>query len=211
MKDLAKSILKFFLPAGTVRAIHDKRVINSWEKRGKPLPPPSAYKQHIVKKYSKDFNINTLIETGTYKGDMVDAAIGYFDRIYSIELDKALAESAQNKYKNNQKISIFQGDSAKLLDEILKRTNAPCVFWLDAHYSRGITAKGEKETPIMEELNIIFTNPYSAQHVILIDDARDFNGKGDYPSIETLQNHLTGKFPSHNFEVQDNIIRFHNR
>lgn len=211
MTSLIKSILKFLLPPGIIKFIHDKRVIDSWEKRGKPVPPPSEYKQNTIRKYGKIFKTDVLIETGTYKGAMVKASINHFSRIYSIELDKVLAKDAQNTFKEHRHVSILEGDSTRLLNKILPEIKTPCIFWLDAHYSSGITARGEKDTPIMEELNVILKHPLSASHVILIDDARDFNGRGDYPSVETLRKELTGRFPSHIFEVKDNIIRFHKK
>jgi hypothetical protein len=46
------------------------------------------------------------------------------------------------------------------------------MFWLDRHYSGGFTAKGEKDCPIIEELDAI-SNGSHLKHSILIDDAGD--------------------------------------
>ena len=51
---------------------------------------------------------------------------------------------------------IVQGDSGKVLSEILLEINEPAIFWLDGHYTAGITARGVKECPIFEELDCIF-------------------------------------------------------
>jgi len=53
---------------------------------------------------------------------------------------------------------------------------------LDAHYSGANTAKGEKFSPIMEEIGPIL-NHCERDHIILIDDAREFTGKDGYPDI----------------------------
>ena len=54
------------------------------------------------------------------------------------------------------------------------------MFWLDGHYSGKGTAKGKKETPILEELKTIFdTN--DLRYVILIDDARHFGSEKRLP------------------------------
>jgi hypothetical protein len=100
------------------------------------------------------------------------------------------------------------GNSSKVLPKIIKEIEEPCLFWLDAHYSEGITVKGDKETPIMEELNHIFSHSIK-DHVILIDDARCFTGINDYPSIEELKHFVLNKFPKHRFNVKDDIIRIY--
>ena len=37
-------------------------------------------------------------------------------------------------------ISIIQGDSGKILNSITNKLKKPAIFWLDGHYSSGITA-----------------------------------------------------------------------
>jgi hypothetical protein len=49
--------------------------------------------------------------------------------------------------------------------------------------------KSEKETPIMEELEIILSNGLK-NNVILVDDARCFTGENDSPTINTLKRFL---------------------
>ena len=45
-------------------------------------------------------------------------------------------------------------------------------------------------------------------HVILIDDARLFNGGGDYPTVEELTEYVSGKNEKYNVEVKHDIIRY---
>jgi hypothetical protein len=85
--------------------------------------------------------------------------------------------------------------------------NEPAIFWLDGHYSAGITAKGDKECPIFEELNAIL-NKNEFNHILLIDDARCFIGEGDYPTIEELTNYVKTKDKSYQVVVEHDIIRF---
>ena len=156
------------------------------------------YKKAIVDLYGKGFN--TLIETGTYYGEMVQANIDKFDRIISIELSQKLYTKAVQKFKSHKNVELYLGDSADLLPQILKSLKEPAVFWLDGHYSGGVTVKGKKETPIREELYHILKHPL--RHVILIDDARCF-GKGDYPTLEEIQA-VKGKY---SYELKHDIIR----
>ena len=99
----------------------------------------------------------------------------------------------------------MHGDSAVLLSSVIKDIPEPVIFWLDGHYSGGKTAKGESECPIWSELDQIITR--QLPHIILIDDARCFIGKQDYPTIEELQRYFVDKNINHSFEVKDDIIR----
>lgn len=179
-----------------------------WMELGKPVPPPDIVKQITVKIYANKYRSKTFVETGTYLGDMVFAARGIFDRIYSIELGDKLYENAKARFSKHSHISILHGNSAELLPEILLYIKEPCLFWLDAHYSAGITAKGEILTPILQELKHIFRHPIE-DHVILIDDAADFNGENDYPTIEELRRMVSENKPNCEFGVKNNIIRIH--
>ena len=133
---------------------------------------------------------------------MVFAVKNIFNKIYSIELSTELYERTKHKFARYNHISIYQGDSSKVLPEILSQIEEPCLFWLDGHYSEGITATGEKETPILEELNHIFNHPIE-DHVILIDDASYFTGHDDYPGLEELKTLVLRRYPNNVFIVKD--------
>ena len=172
-----------------------KQQLDEWEKNGKPLPPPHIVKQNTIRDYQKQYNIHTLVETGTYLGEMVEALRATFTTIYSVELSEKLYRRAVRKFKKFSGIQLLQGDSSKVLAEIITRLSSPAVFWLDGHYSGGITALGDKECPVIEELQIIFSSPHL--HIILIDDARLFTGTNDYPTINELEqicNNLPHKY-----------------
>lgn len=180
--------------------------LKTWENKGCPLPTPHIVKQLVIKSYQETNNVDTLIETGTYLGDMVYAQRKTFKNIYSIELSKQLHERAVKRFKKYSSIEILQGDSGVVLDSIIKNLNNKSIFWLDGHYSGGFTAKGSTECPIIEELNTIFKSKY--EHIILIDDAREFNGENDYPSIKELESLIRNSgFPNSSLTIQDDIIR----
>ncbi|MBE9547029.1 MAG: hypothetical protein IMF10_06005 [Proteobacteria bacterium] len=193
-----------------IKLLREKKVLRNWEKKGKPVPPPDLVKQKTVKGYARKFSLDTLIETGTYLGDMVDATRDTFGRIFSIELDDALYERARKKFSKFDYISIVQGDSGEVLPVILADIKQPCLFWLDGHYSGGITAKGRLETPISQELYHILAHSVEG-HVILIDDARLFTGRDNYPTIEEIQELVFKRHPDWIFEVKNDIIRIHGR
>ena len=186
------------------------RELQQWNRSVGTLPFPARKKQGIVEAYARKFAVSTFVETGTWRGDMVHAMKDKFDRIYSIELDKALYERAKKRFSHVRHISIFQGDSSTILPTILSAISQPCLFWLDAHYSGGNTAKSQRDTPILEELSCIL-NHSSGNDVILIDDARMFDGLHDYPEIKEVETILHRKYPAWVLEVKDDIIRIHNK
>jgi predicted O-methyltransferase YrrM len=122
--------------------IEKKRVIE-WKRNGKPVPPPHSIKQQVIRNYAKDYGIKILVETGTLHGDMLEAMRKDFERLYSIELDEKLYKDAQKRFNGVNHIELIHGDSGVQLEFLLKKTE-PALFWLDGHYSGGITAKGEK-------------------------------------------------------------------
>lgn len=183
-----------------------KRDYLKWILSSKPIPPPRTVKQMIVKAYAAKYRLKVLVETGTYLGEMVNAVKYSFKKIYSIELSSDLHKRAEKKFSKYKHIEILKGDSSVLLPEILNQIYDPCLFWLDAHYSGGITEKGDIETPILEELKQIFLHSVK-NHVILIDDARCFTGQNDYPSIEELNKFIFDQNPYYLFNVVDDVIR----
>lgn len=177
-----------------------------WERLGKPVPPPHIVKQRVLLEYSKRYGLRILVETGTLFGDMVEAMRADFDRIYSIELSKYLYKKAMIRFKGVNNIELIHGDSGIELERIMDKLSQPALFWLDGHYSGGVTARGAQDTPIFEELTHIF-NSTDIGHVIIIDDARLFGKDPAYPSIQELIKFIKSR--RHNMEivVQDDIIR----
>jgi hypothetical protein len=100
----------------------------------------------------------------------------------------------------------LQGDSGNVLNQVLAEISQPALFWLDGHYSEGITAKGEKECPIIEELSCIFKSK-RLNHLILIDDARLFIGRNDYPTIQELTDFIFKECPNASVDVSDDMIK----
>ena len=208
MLDSLKDIVKKTIPYDVLKFRRDLEARRTWEKQGRPSPPPHIVKEDLIKEYAKAFKTNVLIETGTYLGDMVYAMRKLFSRILSFELDKTLAEQAQKRFASEPHITIVQGDSGRLLGDHIKTINEPCLFWLDGHYSGGITAKGALITPIKNELTHIFSHPTEG-HVILIDDARCFTGEDDYPRLEELRQFVADRKQDWQFTMENDVIRIH--
>lgn len=208
MLNSIKQALKKTLPDDVIKFRRDLEARRAWEKQGRPPPPPHIVKEELIRNYAQKFNTHVLIETGTYLGDMVHAMKKTFSRIVSFELDQQLAAQARTRFAADSHIEIIQGDSGRLLGDLLKTIAEPCLFWLDGHYSGGITAKGSLETPIKNELNFILAHPVE-DHVILIDDARCFTGENDYPTIDELQSVVNEQKRKRKFSVEHDVIRIH--
>jgi hypothetical protein len=184
------------------RQANRRSVAEVWKSDSKG-PPPHELKELIVLAHS-DAKFTVFIESGTYYGDMVQAVKGHFDRVISIELGPLLASVARLRFLTSRRISILQGDSGSLLPEVLANVSARCVFWLDGHYSGGVTSKGEDVTPLMRELNAIMKNG-AGQHIVLIDDARLFGKDPSYPSLIDIER--IARAHGYDFSVEWDVIQ----
>lgn len=199
-------------PAQVANDIIDRwcqaRALRAWEANGRAVPPPHAVKRSTVRAYARAFGLDTLIETGTYLGAMIKSTRDIFRTIISIELDPHLYERARQRLSDPGHITILNGDSAEVLPRVLAGIRSPCLFWLDAHHSGMLTACGKLESPVTLELECILSHPV-AGHVVLIDDAHAFLGRGGYPTLGELQAMVATYRPTWLMEVADDIIRLH--
>ena len=179
-----------------------------WILGGRPMPPPSEMKQWIVGQYARKYGLSTLIETGTYEGDMVEAMRRCFCAIHSIEIFEPLYWKAVEKFCESDHIHLYHGDSENLLPTILEKVDEPVLFWLDAHYSGKGTGRGNIDSPIMRELKCIFAHPVR-NHVILIDDARLFGEEDGFPKLNEIREFVSRNHPGAEFIVEDDIIRIY--
>jgi hypothetical protein len=176
-----------------------------WRLRGQPRRIPHLLKQRTVREYAEKFKLRTLVETGTYYGEMVSAMRSRFDIIFSIEQDLALAEAASHKFAGDPKIKILHGDSKAVLPEIVKSLKLPALFWLDAGYYGWAGAQGDQDR-LSVELEAILRHPIKG-HLILMDDADGLNGKNGAPTIAEVTDRIQHSFPGQRVEVAFNILR----
>jgi hypothetical protein len=173
-----------------------------WRLRGSPGPKmPHLVKQRAIRQYAREFGLPILVETGTNYAHMIYVQKDHFREIYSIELDPRKAESARRKFTGQPNIHILEGDSGTVLPRLLPALEGPCLFWLDGH-------DFDISTPVKQELDALFKNP-ATNHVLLIDDANWFDGRGDYPSLDELRQQIAREYPRRQMQVTDNIIRIY--
>lgn len=184
------------------------KYFREWKRKGSlEVPPPHWVKQQIIKDYQQKYKCQILVETGTYLGDMVEAQKKYFKKIFSIELSAELYKKAKNRFKNNNNVHIIQGDSGKALAGLMSDILEPAIFWLDGHYSAGITAKGDKVCPVFEELESVLKDK-TLHHIILIDDARCYTGTDDFPAITEITDFIKARNDKYTVEIKYDVIRY---
>ena len=165
-----------------------------------------SIKQEVINKYITDLKYKIFIESGTYLGDMIEVQKNKFEQLYSIEVVERLFNQAVLRFNNDKHIEILLGDSSKVLHELMPRIKQSAIFWLDGHYSGGVTGMGELECPIFGELEAIINN-LSVPHCILIDDARLFVGAKSYPTIKEIEDYFNKKVVKFNLHIAEDIIQ----
>jgi len=134
---------------------------------------------------------DAFVETGTFLGDTAAWASKYFSQVVTIELSPHYYAEAQARFNQTPVVRAMQGESAKVLRELVPTLKGPAFFWLDAHWSGLDTAGREAECPLLEEIGIL--NESSADHILLVDDARLFCAPpplphriGDWPGLASV-------------------------
>lgn len=207
-KKISRSWLRMRLGEAGYAARRTEERLAAWRAAGRPVPPPHEIKVEAVAAYAARFGCGTLIETGTYRGDMIAATRAHFGTVHSVELAPALYEDARKRFAGDAGVHLHQGDSGALLGEILGTVTDRPLLWLDGHWSGGPTAHGDQPTPILRELEHVFAHTGESP-VVLIDDARCFGAEPDYPSLDELRACVAAARPDWVFEVEDDLIRTH--
>jgi hypothetical protein len=192
------------------RAVADKDIRTKWVRAICPVPPPHPYKIETLQAYAQWARTKIFIETGTYKAETTTALAPHFSKVISIELDQTLASAAQRVFAHSKHVKIVQGDSGLVLPKILAEINERCLFWLDGHNCGPTTgmSKDFGPTPVMKELEVIFTHPVK-DHIIIIDDHRYFTGEWGYPTMDSLVRYLQSVRPDFVIDVCMDSIRIH--
>lgn len=126
----------------------------------------------LIEKLTKQFEIPNFVETGTYYGNTAISASKIFNKVITIEFSQDLYQKVKQKYESISNIEFLWGDSRIELEKVVQQLNHSSLFWLDAHWSGGLTYGEVDQCPLIEEIKIINQSPL--EHFIFIDDARLF-------------------------------------
>ena len=133
----------------------------------------------------------TWVESGTFMGDTTSVLSRVAKMVYSIEPEPALFSKAEQKFRNTSNVKIIKGLSEDIFPKLLPTISGNVCFWLDGHYSAGITFKGPQETPILDELAAIGRHiAKMSKIVVMVDDVRCFDPSNPefsaYPPVDVL-------------------------
>lgn len=162
-------------------------------------------KAAVILDYAKRYHCSILVETGTAYGEMVETVRGQFERIWTVELKQDWYELARANFADCPNVTPLLGDSAEALAWLKPQIDQPAIFYLDAHYSAGSTARGREDTPIMRELDVILSN-LQLPHVIIIDDLLSFQKDPAYPRPAELRDYIKQRNPGAQVEELAEMI-----
>lgn len=168
--------------------------------------PPIHITEENLRKYGAG---DIFIETGTYIGETVDMVLktNLFKTIHTIELNEQLWQDATEKYKNEESVILWQGDSIDRLKSIVESLKGPATFWLDAHASGNLVGGKSGGSPVLDELDIIASSPIKT-HTIIIDDCRLFgSNEWSFVKKEDAIERIMKINPDYNIYYLDGHIR----
>jgi len=160
----------------------------------------STLHDNVLSKYMNKI----FVETGSWRGEAIERALKLgFEKVISIELAPNWYEYCLGKFKDNLKVKLVFGDSAKILYDEIKDIKETITFWIDAHKSDSHTAQSNLGAPIPYELRQIAQHPIKT-HTILIDDLRCWNKeRGFYFGGDDIKEWLKEINPDYKFTFED--------
>lgn len=162
---------------------------SNWKQRGFEAPAPQAVKLNVLLRNATPNA--TWVETGTFLGETTQVLAQSAKKVFSVEPEPKLFARATKKFAGTPNVAIVNGTSESVFPGLLPTLNGAVNFWLDGHYSAGITFKGAMDTPVMEELATIERHLARLGRVcVLVDDVRCFDPSlpeyATYPPLDAL-------------------------
>ncbi len=182
-----------------LRIVRDLKAVSMyplWVAQQKAAPDNHLHKVNRLKKIGKRYKCQTVIETGTFYGQTVNALRNTFDKVMSVEVYAPLYEYNEKQFSGIDNVKIFFGSSSQHLKDMLAQAEGKVLYWLDGHYSGQGTGMDAIECPIIEELTLIRSSNRT-DDCILIDDKRLFGRDKDYPSLEQVRSLLLSINPNY--------------
>jgi hypothetical protein len=148
-----------------------------------------------------ELGLKRAIETGTYRGQTARALAPVFGSVVTIELSRSLHERAARALGDVPNVEAIQGDSREVLAGIA-RGEMPTLYFLDGHWSGGVTDGAGDECPLLGELAAIGSG--HPQDCLVIDDARLFTSApppphdpAQWPTITEVFDAIRSARPGH--------------
>ena len=123
----------------------------------------------LARRLQEEVPLERAVETGTYVGETTRALAAIFPAVVTIERSEELHRDAAEAMRSLGNVEALHGHSADRLPELADPA-VPTLFFLDGHWSAGVTAGADDECPLLRELEAI--RPGAPTDCIVIDDAR---------------------------------------
>jgi hypothetical protein len=150
--------------------------------------------QQLATDLRSRLSLSRAIETGTYRGRGTRLLASVFPEVITIEVAPQLAQAARGALADLPGVAVREGSSRDVLPETIDGTK-PTLYWLDGHWSGGVTGGAEDECPVLAEIAAIAAG--HPDDCILIDDARLFLAPPSPP-------HRAEQWPSYR-EIEDAV------
>jgi len=169
----------------------------------------------ILSEFVEDVNeYNTFVETGTAYGQSLIEIYPFFSKIFTVEISEKLWSWLNPQIQNLEHVQHVLGDSLIEIPKFLKSLSEEekVFFWLDAHWSQGLSSKNEYDVPLNQECAIIDNEYLGSSAIIVIDDVRMFgtNANEDWSYIS--QDSIKKSFKNFNIlfskEVDDRLLMY---
>ncbi len=154
--------------------------------------------------------IERAIETGTYQGKGARALAAIFSEVVTVELDAALHARTVEALAREPAITAVHGNSRDVLPSLVD-ARRPTFYWLDSHWSGGVTAGEDDECPVLDELRALEIG--HPDDCILIDDARLFlapppppHKTEQWPTFTQISAAIRAARPNHHVEVVHDVV-----
>lgn len=147
----------------------------------------------------KRYNINTAIETGTYKGHTSMFLSYLFNSVHTTEINQSEYNDTYKILKNCSNITCHLGSSDKVFQHLLPSLKGERLFfYLDAHWN--------DFWPLLDEIREIGKTHFN-NCIIMIDDFKvpnrpdiEFDKYGNHEcSMEYIQNELNKVYSSYSY------------
>lgn len=125
----------------------------------------------LARRLRDSLELQAAVETGTYLGDSAVSLAQHFDRVWTIEVAEHLWSAAKESHARPN-VTFVHGASQDELSGI--DPGGPALYWLDGHWSAGVTGGQDCECPVLQEVRELDKMPNAAASAVLIDDARLF-------------------------------------
>ena len=161
--------------------------------------------EDLISRLQAELRLERAIETGTYLGETTRALAAIFPAVVTIERSEQLYRDAAEAMRSLANVKVLHGHSAERLPAVVD-PSAPSLYFLDGHWSAGITVGADDECPLLQELEVIGQG--AAADCIIIDDARLFaapppppHDPDAWPTLLEVLDALRALHPAHHLTV----------